>query len=112
MAKTNLDPAPNGVLADLIAEAAECNADWLDVESNRGTFEISAMKGHSGIGIADIETSSSEGSEGCELWEELNTIEGKKSKVIHTSVGAFQVKVSTYDSFGETCYRVRMRKEE
>jgi len=63
------------------------------------------MKGVMGFGIASLKSS---GEEASALREQLSAI-GKKGKTIRAEGASFRLKVRTYDSFGETAYRVEIQ---
>jgi len=94
------------ILARLVAQAVDLGADGLDIEYKDGHEEVCAMKGSFGFGIASIPSSSEEAST---LRDQLRAV-GRKGKTITTAAGDFRVKVSPYESFGETAYRVQIQK--
>jgi hypothetical protein len=89
----------------LVAEAVRRGADGLDIEYKDGCEEVCAMKGCVGFGIASLDSSSEEARD---LRRQLHAI-GKRGETISTAGGTFRLKVRTYDSFGETAYRVEIR---
>ena len=89
-----------------VAQAISYGADELDIEYKDGYEEICAMKNGIGVGIASLESS---GKEACDLREDLRII-GRKGKRIVVEGKTFQLIVTSYDSFGETAYRVKIKK--
>lgn len=102
---TEADSDIKSILATLVAQAVSYDADELDIEYKDGYEEICAMKYNMGIGIARLNSS---GEEACELREEICAI-GRKGKRILVEGKTFQLKVASYDSFGETAYRVKIK---
>jgi hypothetical protein len=97
--------SPDGILARLVAEAVQHGADELTIEYRDGCEEVCAMKNGFGFGIANLDSS---GEEACALREQLCAI-GKKASTISVGGATFRLQVSTYDSFGEDAYRVRIQ---
>lgn len=95
----------NDVLEQLVAKAVAYGADRLEIEYKDGHEEVCAMKGSLGVGIARFPALSDEAR--C-LREHLHAIR-RKGRRITTDAGDFILRASTYDSFGETAYRVRIR---
>lgn len=102
MANTGAD-----VLYDLIAKALEIGADRLEVEYKDGYEEIFAMTGTMGAGIARLD---SESAEAASLREELSEIEGKRKR-INVPDRVCSLRVETYDSFGETAFRILLEPD-
>lgn len=95
------------ILAQLVSEAVRHGADQLEIEYKDGFEEVWAMNGGDGIGIANLESS---GEEACALREKLWAIR-RKGSTITVGGATFHLKVSTYDSFGEVAYRVRIQRK-
>lgn len=93
-----------GVLEGLVMQAVAYGADSLDIEYKDGYEEVSAMKGSFGFGIASLPSASEEATG---LRRQLRSI-GRRGRTIRTPAGDFRVTVSSYESFGEMAYRVRM----
>lgn len=100
------NPDLKSILLTLVAQAISFGADELDIEYKDGYEEICAMKNGIGFGIASLESS---GKDSCDLREDLRVI-GRKGKRIVVEGKAFQLKVASYDSFGETAYCVKIKK--
>lgn len=66
-----------------------------------------SMKNGFGVGIARLKSS---GEEACDLREELCSI-GRKGRRILVEGKTFQLKVASYDSFGEAAYRVKIKPD-
>jgi len=90
------------VLAGLVAQAVAYGANSLEIECKDGHEEVCAMKGSVGFGIASFPSASEEARD---LRGRLHSM-GRKGKTIRTPAGDFRVTVSSYESFGETAYRV------
>ncbi len=99
---SNREDQVSPVLTDLIAKALEFGADELEIEYKDGKEEVAVMKGSLGFGIASLDSSSPEAET---LREELSEIE-ENSRTIRVDSRRFGVRVETYDSFGETAFRV------
>jgi hypothetical protein len=102
---TEADSDTKSTLAALVAQAVSYGADELDIEYKDEYEEICAMKNGMGFGIARLESS---GEEACDLRKVLCAI-GRKGKHILVDGKTFQLKVASYDSFGETAYRVKIK---
>ena len=96
---------PDDILTRLVTEAVRQGADELEIEYRDGCEEVCAMKGGVGLGIASLDSS---GEEACALREQLRAI-GKKGGTITAGTASFRLHVSTYDSFGEDAYRVKIQ---
>jgi hypothetical protein len=94
------------ILSRLVTEAVRHGADELEIEYRDGCEEVCAMKNCTGIGIASLDSS---GEEACALRKQLCAI-GRKGTTIEAGGAIFRVQVSTYDSFGEDAYRVRIQR--
>ena len=99
-------PKPDDILARLVAQAIDHGADGLEIEYKDGHEEVCAMKGCFGFGIARMPSSSEEATA---LRDQLCAI-GRKGKTITTAAGDFRLKVSPFESFGETAYLVEIQK--
>jgi hypothetical protein len=96
---------PDDVLGQLVAKAVAYGADRLEIEYKDGHEQVCAMKGSFGVGIARFPSLSDEAR--C-LRAHLHAIR-RKGRRITTDAGDFLLRASTYDSFGETAYRVQIR---
>ena len=94
------------ILGQLVAKAVQLGADGLDIEYKDGQEEVCAMKGNTGFGIASIDSSSAKADS---LENALSAI-GRKGKEIEIAGTTYLLKVSTYDSFGETAYSVKIER--
>ncbi len=99
---SNREDQVSQTLEDLIAKALDFGADELEIEYKDGKEEVAVMKGSLGFGIASLDSSSPEAET---LREELCEIE-EKSRIIRVDNRRYGVRVETYDSFGETAFRV------
>ena len=103
----NKASSSDDLLAGLVTQAVQLGADELEIEYKDGFEEVCAMKNGMGFGIASLDSSSDEA---CDLRERLCAI-GSKGATISAGGANFVLKVSTYDSFGEDVYRVRIKKK-
>jgi len=92
-------------LADWITRVIELGGDGLEIEYKGGYEEIPAMKGNLGFGIGEIKSDSREGAA---LRDELWSLR-KRTTRIEVRGTVYKARVSTFDSFGETAYRIRIR---
>ena len=99
---TQTQPNPDDILAQFVAEALQLGADELDIQYKARHEEVCAMKGSMGFWIATLDSS---GAEAGALREQLRTI-GKKGKTLNVMGAPYRLNVATYDSFGETAFRV------
>ena len=91
-------------LAELLARVIEVGCDGLEVEYKSGYEEITAMKGNVGFGLRDIKSDSPEAAAlRDELWSLRNRI-----KRIEVGGTVYKARVTAYESFGETAYRVKI----
>jgi hypothetical protein len=93
------------VLGQLVAKAVAYGADGLEIEYKDGHEEVCAMKGSFGVGIARFPSLSDDAR--C-LRDQFHAIR-RKGRRVTTDAGDFLLRASTYDSFGETAYRVQIR---
>jgi len=92
-------------LAELLTKVIELGGDALEIEYRNGYEEITAMKGNLGIGIGNIKSSSRQAvALRDELWSLRN-----RTKRIEVGGTVYKARVSTFDSFGETAYRIKIR---
>ncbi len=96
------------VLADIVARAIGLGADAVEVEYKDRHEEITAMKGNVGFGIGDLP---SESAEAAALRDELWKMR-RKVTTIRVSGVEYKLKVSVFDSFGETAFRLEIGKRE
>ena len=97
---------PDGILARLVADAVRLGANEMEFEYKDGYDEVFAMKGAMGVGIANLDSS---GEDDAALRDELWAIR-KKGKTLSVDGTTYHVKATTYDSFNETAFRVRIRR--
>ena len=105
---SNLELSNDDILARLVAIAVEHDADGLEIEYDDGYEEVCAIKGSFGVGIARLDSS---GEESRLLRDQLNAIKRKGIKV-NINDATFRLKVSTYYTFGEWAYRVKIQAEQ
>jgi Plasmid pRiA4b ORF-3-like protein len=91
-------------LIDLIGEAVALGADALEIDGQEGRVRASAMRGPVGFGIGSVKSNSKESEQ---LFAEIMVLK-KAGRVVFNGQG-HRVKVSEFDSFGETAYRIEIR---
>jgi hypothetical protein len=92
-------------LDELLTRVIELGGDALEIEYKDGYEEITAMKGTFGFGIGEIKSGSREAAAlRDELWSLRN-----RTKRIEVRGTVYKARVSTFDSFGETAYRIKIR---
>ncbi len=99
---SNRENEVSQVLRELIGKALSLGADELEIEYKDGKEEVAVMKGSLGFGIASLDSSSPEAET---LREELCEIE-EKDGTIRVDGRECGLRVETYDSFGETAFRL------
>jgi hypothetical protein len=93
------------VLEKFVFEAIEAGADEIEIEYKGGYDLVFAMKNGAGFGIGRLRSSTAEAAN---LRKELRTlIKHRKSLVIGQR--RVELRVSSFDSFGETAFRVTLR---
>jgi len=94
------------ILATLISKAMGLGADGLEVEYKHPHEEVTAIKGSMGVGIAALRSDSKEAiALRDELWRHR-----KKMKKIEIGGVNYKLKVSVFESLGETAFRVEIRR--
>ena len=92
------------ILEFFAAEAIRLGADELEVEYDEGKDHIYALKGGSGFSIASLPWSTA-------LRKELSATTRRK-RVIEVDGAKVELRATSFDSFGETAYRVELRRVE
>ncbi|MGA2263408.1 MAG: hypothetical protein ABSH28_18480 [Acidobacteriota bacterium] len=91
-------------LAELLTKVIELGGDGLEVEYKDGYEEITAMKANLGVGLGNIKSNSPEATTlRNELWSLRN-----RTKRIEVEGRIYKARVTTFDSFGETAYRMEI----
>ncbi len=91
-------------LAELLTKVIELGGDGLEVEYKDGYDEITGNKGNLGFGLGDIKSDSPEASAlRNELWSLRN-----RTKRVEVRGKVYKARVTTFDSFGETAYRIKI----
>ena len=91
-------------LAELLIRVIELGGDGLEVEYKGGYEEITAMKANLGFGLGDIR---SDNPEATALRDELWSLRNR-TKRIEVRGTVYKARVTTFNSFGETAYRVKI----
>jgi hypothetical protein len=92
-------------LDELLTRVIELGGDGLEIEYKDGYEEITAMKGNFGFGIGRIKSGSREAAD---LREELWSLRNR-TKRLEVRDTVYKARVSTFESFGETAYRIQIR---
>jgi hypothetical protein len=90
------------ILEFFAGEAIRLGADELEVEYDDGKDQIYALKGGSGFGIGRIPWSTA-------LRKELSAITRRKRVIVVDGVKV-ELRAKSFDSFGETAYRVKLQR--
>jgi hypothetical protein len=92
-------------LVELLTRVIELGGDGLEIKPKGGYEEITAMKGNFGFGIGEIKSGSKPAAAlRDELWALRN-----RTKQIEVRGTVYKARVNTFDSFGETAYRIKIR---
>ena len=94
------------VLRDVVEQAVRLGADSIEVEYKDGFEEVFAMRGGMGVGISRF---ASGGPEAKALRRELQATTRKKQRVVIDNA-QYDLRVGTYESFGEYAFRVAVRR--
>ncbi|OGV69850.1 MAG: hypothetical protein A3K19_29040 [Lentisphaerae bacterium RIFOXYB12_FULL_65_16] len=98
---------PDEILVQLVATAVECGAEWLEIEYEDGREQVYAGRGCTGVGIAALDAS---GAEATALREQLHAARRRGKPIVVEGV-SYRLSVTAYESFGETAYRVEIRRD-
>jgi hypothetical protein len=92
-------------LAELLTSVIELGGDGLEIEYKNGYEEVTAIKGNLGFGIGEIKSRSQKAAAlRNELWSLRN-----RTKRIEVRGTVYKARVTTFDSFGEIAYRIKIR---
>jgi hypothetical protein len=91
-------------LEEFLEKCVRAGADAIEMEYNAGYEELYAKEGNVGFG-ARIPSSSPEAAL---LRQELHGMARKKRQRMVVDGVEYELRASTYDSFGETAYRVKI----
>lgn len=91
------------MLLSFIRKAIELGAGGLEIEYENGQEHVCAMRGSMGVGIGAVSSNSKESEQ---LFAEINAL--RKAKQVDVDGAVYSAKVSEYDSFGETAYRIQL----
>ena len=95
-----------GILRTPVKEALRFGADYLEIEYKDGYELVFVMRSGIGCGIARFESSTPEASA---LRKGLYSLARKKRRMVLDDPQC-ELRVHTYDSFGETAFRIRLRR--
>ncbi len=93
------------MLSDFLHKAMSLNADRLEIEYKDGEEWITAFCGDMGLGIGSVDSTNRD-----KLFEELEQL--RKEKRVTLSGNVYRLRFSEYDSFGETVYEMRWKRED
>jgi len=95
-------------LRELVLEAVRAGADFIEMEYKDGYEEIGFMKGGPRFGSGSGFALKSSSDRAQALRKELWSLTRKKPRVTVGGV-QYRLRVSTYDSFGETAFRAKLQ---
>jgi hypothetical protein len=101
-----MSKVPGSVLTALVADAVHLKAEYVSVEYKAGFEEVFASSGGVGQCIARFPSS---GPDAAMLRTELDEATRRKRRVAIGSA-IYEVHATTYDSFGETGFRVTLKR--
>jgi hypothetical protein len=91
-------------LAEWLTKVIELGGDGLEVQYKDGHEQITAVKSNLGFGIGDIKSDSPEATAlRDELWSLRN-----RTKRMEVGGTVYKARVTTFNSFGETGFRVKI----
>jgi len=93
------------MLTEFLEKALGLNADRLEIEYKDGQELVTAFRGDLGIGIGAVDATKSD-----ELFEDLGRL--RKAKRVTLSGEAYRLSFSESESFGETVYGMRWKRED
>ena len=93
-------------LRALLEQALLLDAEALELEYDHGRDVVFAIAGSMGVSIASLASASAEA---IALRENLGAMSGRTTRV-HMGGVAVSLRTSTWDSFGERCFRVQIRR--
>ncbi len=96
----------DGILHRLVAQALDMGATGLEIEYKNGQEEVCAMRGNFGIGIASLPST---GADACTLRELLFDLRRRPHTISVSNNRSVRITVRTFDSFGETAFRVLLQ---
>jgi hypothetical protein len=92
------------MLTELLQKAISLNADRLEIEYKDGEEWITAFCGDMGLGIGSVDPTKRD-----KLFEELERF--RKWKRVTLLGNVYRLTFTEYESFGETVYVVRWKRE-
>ena len=93
------------MLSGFLQKAMSLNADRLEIEYKDGNEWITAFRGDMGLGIGSVDSTKRDN-----LFQELEQF--KKSKRVTLLGNVYRLTFSEYESFGETVYAIRWKRED
>jgi hypothetical protein len=93
------------MLSEFIQKAISLNADRLEIEYKDGEEWITAFRGDLGAGIGSVGSTQED-----EFFEELEQLRRVKRAMLLGKV--YRLKFSESESFGETVYEIRWKRED
>jgi hypothetical protein len=93
------------MLSEFLQNAISLNADRLEIEYKDGNEWITAFRGDMGFGIGSVDSAKRD-----QLFNDLEQL--RKSKRVTLVGDLYRLTFSEYESFGETVYEVRWKRED
>jgi hypothetical protein len=93
-------------VTDLVAKTLEVDGDELEVEYEDGYEIVYAIRGGQGIGIAELRSNSQQAEALRRRLEKL----ARRAGIVSIQGTDYRLKVTRYESFGETAYRVAVKR--
>ena len=93
------------MLSEYLQKAISMNADWMEIEYKDRQEWITAFRGNVGLGIGSVDSTGRD-----KLFEDLRQL--KKSKRITILGKEYRLTFSEYESFGESVYEVRWKRDD
>ena len=95
----------DGILHRLVTQALDMGATGLEIEYRDRHEEVCAMSGNMGVGIACLPSSEADA---CNLRDLLVAIRRPQTITLSNNKSV-RISVRSYDSFGETAFRVSLQ---
>jgi hypothetical protein len=93
------------MLSEFLQKAISLNADRLEIEYKDRNNWITAFRGVMGLGIGSVDSTKRD-----KLFKDLEQL--RKSKRVTLLGNVYRLRFSEYESFGETIYEVRWKRED
>ena len=93
------------MLSEFLQKAISLNADKLEIEYKDGEEWITAFCGDMGLGIGSVDSTQRD-----QLFNDLEQL--RKTKRVTLLGSVYRLRFSEYESFGETVYEMRWKRED